>query len=209
MLAGGALCLAAVLLQLPGGLSQVLDVGQAHGKFSLGSLHWDVGERTFWTVLILGLVNWLNIFSGEQTMVQRYVSASSLREARKATLPFSAIAVPMWTAFFFIGTALFVFFRVVPDPAVSGLQPDQVLPYFVLTRMPAGLAGLVIAAVIAAAMSSLDSRRELHRHPVSVALIILKPHLAPGRSDRFYLNAARGITVAALLNRWHRLAARW
>ncbi len=197
MLAGGALCLAAVVLQLPGGFGQILEVGHAHGKFSLGALEWDVGQRTFWTVLILGLLNWLNIYSGEQTMVQRYVSASSLREARKATLLFSGIAVPMWTTFFFIGTALFVFFRVQPDPAVAALQPDQVLPYFVLTRIPEGLSGLVIAAVIAAAMSSLDSG--VNSIATVTVVDVLKPHLAPGRSDRFYLQAARLVTALAIV----------
>lgn len=197
MLAGGVLCLAFVVLQLPGGLGQVIDVGSASDKFSLGAMEWNVHQRTFWTVLILGVVNWLNIYSGEQTLVQRYVSASSLREARKATLLFSGIAVPMWTMFFFIGTALFVFFRVFPDPKVAGLQPDQVLPYFVLTHIPAGLAGLVIAAVIAAAMSSLDSG--VNSIATVVVVDLLKPHLARGRSDQYYLKAARIASGAAIL----------
>ena len=132
MLVGGLLCLGFVVFQLPDGFTQVVSVGLEHNKFSLGALEWNVHQRTFWTVLILGIINWLNIYSGEQTLVQRYVSASSLREARKATLLFSGIAVPMWTSFFFIGTALFVFFRVHPDPVAAALQPDQVLPYFIL-----------------------------------------------------------------------------
>lgn len=197
MLAGGACCLAAVVLQLPGGLPQVLAVGAAEAKFSLGTMDWDVGQRTFWTVLILGVVNWLNIYSGEQTMVQRYVSARSLRDARQATLLFAGIALPMWTTFFFIGTALFVYFRVLPDPAVARLQPDQVLPYFVLTRIPEGLAGLVIAAVIAAAMSSLDSG--VNSIATVTVVDLLRPHLAPGRSDRFYLGAARLVTAGAIV----------
>jgi len=197
MLAGGILCLAAVVLQLPGGLAQVFEVGQAHGKFSLGDPAWDLGRRTFWTVLILGVVNWLNIYAGEQTLVQRYVAASSLREARKATLLFSVIAVPMWTMFFFIGTALFVFFQVLPDPAAAALQPDQVMPYFVLTHVPVGLAGLVIAAVIAAAMSSLDSG--VNSIATVVVVDLVKPHLARNRDDRYYLRAARFVTAAAIL----------
>jgi SSS family solute:Na+ symporter len=196
MLAGGVLCLMFVVGQLPGGLSQVIEVGQAHRKFSLGSLEWDPHQRTFWTVMILGLLNWLNIYSGEQTVVQRYVSAKSLWEARKATLMFSGIAVPMWTMFFFIGTALFVFFRVLPDARAAQLQPDQVLPYFVLTHMPVGIAGLVIAAVIAAAMSSLDSG--VNSISTVVVVDLLKPHLARGRSDRFYLQAARVVAGAAI-----------
>jgi SSS family solute:Na+ symporter len=197
MLAGGSLCLAAIVLQLPGGFGQILEVGHAHGKFSLGAFEWNVGERTFWTVLILGLVNWLNIYSSEQTMVQRYVSASSLREARKATLLFSGFAVPMWIMFFFIGTALFVYFRVQPDAAVASLQPDQVLPYFVITRIPEGLAGLVLAAVIAAALSSLDSG--VNSIATVTIIDLVKPHFARGRGDRFYLNAARGVAALAIV----------
>lgn len=197
MLAGGVLCLCFLVWQLPGGLGQVLEVGQAHGKFSLGALEWDVGQRTFWTVLILGVINWLNIYSGEQTLVQRYVSARSLREARKATLLFSGIAVPMWTMFFFIGTSLFVFFKVLPDARVAGLQPDQVLPYFVLTHIPPGVAGLVIAAVIAAAMSSLDSG--VNSIATVVVVDLVKPHLAKGRSDGYYLRVARWASGAAIV----------
>ena len=82
MLVGGVLCFVSVMKNLPGGFMQVLSVGQAHGKFSLGSFDWNSHERTFYTVAILGVVNWITIYAGEQTMVQRYVSAKSLREAR-------------------------------------------------------------------------------------------------------------------------------
>lgn len=197
MIGGGLICLGFVVFQLPGGFAQVIAVGQDHQKFSLGALEWNVHQRTFWTVLILGVLNWLNIYSGEQTLVQRYVSASSLREARKATLLFSGIAVPMWTTFFFIGTALFVYFKVFPDAYAATLQPDQVLPYFVLKHIPAGLAGVVIAAVIAAAMSSLDSG--VNSISTVVVIDLLKPHLAPGRSDAFYLRSARMVTAAAIV----------
>lgn len=197
MLVGGVLCLWFVATGLPGGFSQVIEVGSAHGKFSLGSMDWNVHQRTFWTVLILGMVNWLNIYSGEQTIVQRYVSAKSLFEARKATLLFSGIAVPMWTMFFFIGTALWVFFQVAPDANVAGLQPDQVLPYFILTHIPAGIAGLVIAGVIAAAMSSLDSG--VNSIATVIVIDLIKPHFAKGRADDYYLKAARLVTAGAII----------
>lgn len=196
MLLGGILCLFYVLHGLPDGIGQVMEVGRANDKFSLGSFEWDVHRRTFWTVFILGAVNWLNVYSGEQTMVQRYVSARSLRDARIATLLFSGIALPMWTMFFFIGTAIFVFFQVFPDPVVAGLQADQVMPYFVLTHVPAGLAGIIIAAVIAAAMSSLDSG--VNSIATVVVVDLIKPHLAKGRSDRYYLNAARVVSATAI-----------
>jgi SSS family solute:Na+ symporter len=198
MLVGGVFCLWFVAKGVPGGFSQVIEVGSAHGKFSLGSMDWNVHQRTFWTVVILGLVNWLNIYSGEQTIVQRYVSAKSLYEARKATLLFSWIALPMWTMFFFIGTALWVFFQVSPDASVAGLQPDQILPYFILTHIPVGIAGLVIAGVIAAAMSSLDSG--INSISTVVVIDLIKPHFAKGRPDDYYLKAARVVSAVAVVS---------
>jgi len=205
MLVGGLLCLFFVIADMPGGLAQIVKVGSEQGKFSLGSFTWHSHERTFYTVAVLGIVNWLTIFAGEQTMVQRYVAAGSLREARKATVLFAAIAVPMWTMFFFIGTAMFVFFRVLPDPAMAQLQPDQILPYLVLSHIPAGLAGVVIAAVLAAAMSSLDSG--VNSIAAVVVVDFLKPYLAKGRADHFYLRAARIVATVGIVlmtaGPWH------
>ncbi len=195
--AGGVLCLVCIVAELPGGFGQVIEVGAAANKFSLGSFDWDLHQRTFWTVAILGVLNWLNIYSGEQTIVQRYVSARSTWEARKATILFSAVAVPTWTMFFFIGTALYVFFKVFPDPAIASLQPDQMLSYFVFTHVPAGLAGIVIAAVLAAAMSAIDSG--VNSIATVTVVDLLKPYLARDRTDRYYLLAARVATGVAIL----------
>jgi solute:Na+ symporter, SSS family len=193
--AGGLLCFVVVALDLPGGFSQILEIGAAHDKFSLGSFEWNLGERTFWTIAILGLINWLAIYSGDQNLVQRYAAARSTCEARKATILYSLVALPMWTMFFFVGTALFVFYQAFPDPTVAQLEADQVLPYFILTRVPAGVAGIVIAAVMAAAMSSLDSG--INAVATVTVVDLLKPYLAANRDDRFYLRAARIIAGAA------------
>lgn len=189
LIVGGVICAGYVILALPGGFSEILEIGAAHDKFSLGSFDWDLGRRTFWTVSLLGVVNWLAIYGGDQNLVQRYVSARSLYEARKATIIYSAVALPMWAFFFFVGTSLFVFYRAFPDPQTAGLEADQVLPYFILGHIPAGVAGLVIAAIIAAAMSTLDS--SLNAIATVTVVDLLKPFLARGRSDRFYLRAAR------------------
>jgi SSS family solute:Na+ symporter len=198
LIAGGLLCFVCVATDLPGGLGQIVEVGTAHDKFSLGSFEWNLGERTFWTVIILGTINWLAIYSGDQNMVQRYAAARSTYEARKATILYSVIALPMWTMFFFVGTALFVYYQTFPDPVVTGMEADQVLPYFILTRIPEGLAGIVIAAVMAAAMSSLDSG--INAISTVTVVDLMKPLLLKNRSDRFYLRAARVIaTVVTVL----------
>ncbi len=197
LMVGGVVCLVCAEVDLPGGLGQVFEIGQANGKFSLGSFDWNLTERTFWTVTLLGMVTWLGIYSGDQNMVQRYAAAKSLRSARRATALFSCIALPLWTLFFFVGTTLFVYYLQFPDPAVAELAADEVLPYFVLTRIPVGLAGLGIAAVMAATMSSLDSG--INSISTVVTVDLMKPYWAKGRSDQFYLRSARWIAAGVTL----------
>ncbi|MEX0793829.1 MAG: hypothetical protein WD045_11885, partial [Pirellulaceae bacterium] len=189
LIGGGLLCFGFIAFDLSGGLEEIVRVGADHNKFSLGSFEWDLNQRTFWTVAILGVINWLAIYSGDQNIVQRYLAASSTREAQKATIIYSAVALPMWTMFFFVGTALFVYYQTYPDPAVAQLEADQVLPYFILTRIPSGLAGLIVAAVMAAAMSSLDSG--INSISTVVVVDLMKPYLARNRTDQYYLRAAR------------------
>jgi SSS family solute:Na+ symporter len=147
--------------------------------------------------MILGVINWLMIYGGDQNMVQRYAAARSMREARKATALYSAIALPMWVLFFFVGTALFVYYSKFPDDQASMLEADQVLPYFILTRLPAGVAGILISAVLAAAMSSLDSGI----NAVSTVGVVdfMKPWSRKTRSDGFYLKWAKVIGLVAIL----------
>jgi SSS family solute:Na+ symporter len=196
--AGGAVCLGYIVWHLPGGFSEVIAIGQAHDKFHVGAMEWNIGERTFWTVALLGIFHYLAMYSSDQNFVQRYVATKSLREARKATALYSLLAVPTWGFFFLVGTCVFAFYQTFPDPAVAKLEADQVFPYFILTQIPAGIAGVVIAGVLAAAMSSLDS--SLNAIATIVTVDLMKPYLAPGRSDRFYLRTAHVIaTVAAVL----------
>jgi len=86
---------------------------------------------------------------------------------------------------------------VLPDEKVQSLTPEQVYPYFILTHLPPGVAGLVIAGVLSAAMSSVDST--LNAISTVTIVDIVKPYLARDRSDRFYLALARGIAAAASL----------
>ena len=98
---GGIICFVTIVLQLPGGLGQILEVARENEKFYAGSMGFNLNERTFWTVALLGIVSWLTMYSSDQNVVQRYLAAKSLKEARKAT------AVPTWAFFFFLGTCVF------------------------------------------------------------------------------------------------------
>lgn len=193
---GGLMCVGYIAFNLPDGFGQILSVAADHDKFDLGKMDFNINERTFWTVALIGIFNWLAMYSSDQNVIQRYVATKSLREARIATTLYSVIAVPTWAFFFFVGTAVFVWYQVNPAAEVAKLEADQVFPYFILTQIPAGLAGLTIAGVLAAAMSSLDS--SINAIATVTTVDVLKPVFGGSRDDQFYLTAARWIaTVTA------------
>ncbi len=190
--------LAILIYRLPGGLEQIFEVGAAHNKFSVGEMRWDLAERTFPIMIMMGLLNWLSEYTTNQNVVQRYLAASSLREARKASIICCLMSVPIWVFFFFVGTALYVFAQVKPDPTIDGLvaagQVDRIFPYFIVTQIPAGLAGLVIAGLLSATMA-LDS--SINSVATVSVVDIIKRHLFPGRSDAWYLRAGRIMSFVA------------
>ena len=157
LLGGGLLCLGLMVWELPGGFGQVIEIGTEFNKFSLGPMRGGFNERTFFAVLLLGLVNFTNEYASNQNVVQRYIASKSLREARKATLICMFMSVPTWMSFFFLGSCMFAFYHVFPEPAVAAMAADEVLPHFILTRTPPFVGGTIIAACLAAAMSSQSS----------------------------------------------------
>jgi SSS family solute:Na+ symporter len=162
LLAGTAAVLVAVVAAVPGGAARVLELGREHGKFSLGSLSPDPSASTFWVVLLYGLTINLQNFGSDQGIIQRYVSARSDRDAARSVWFVPALYVPVAAAFFFVGTALFALARTRPELLPADLAPDAAFPHFIAHALPAGARGLVVAALLAAAMdSSLNSMATL------------------------------------------------
>lgn len=154
LMAGPVICIVALLGRTPGGFAEVLEVGSDGGKFSLGSFGSSLSTDTFWVVFIYGLVINLGNFGIDQSYVQRYVTARTDREAAKSVALTAILYVPVAGLFFFIGTALFTFYRAHPELLGSITEPDRVFPHFIASQLPAGLAGLVVAAIFAASMDS-------------------------------------------------------
>ncbi len=159
-----------------------------------------VSEKTALMMLLTGILGWIDQLAANQNVVQRYCAARTTAEARKATWITCWMSVPIWAYFAFIGTALYVFFKVYPDGTaynilmgLGGAKAEQILPYFALHYLPVGIAGLVVAAALAAAMSSLDSSI----NAISTVTItdIYKPYIVKGRDDSHYLRAAKWLAV--------------
>jgi len=161
LMVGALLCLVLMLAHLPGGVAAGWDFAVAHDKFSLGSFGASLGESTFWVVLGYGIVINLQNFGIDQNYVQRYVAARSETAARRSLWLGGLLYVPVSMVFFLIGTGLFVFYGAQPDLLPEALrdegQADRVFPYFILTQLPPGVRGLLLAAIFAAAMSTLST----------------------------------------------------
>jgi SSS family solute:Na+ symporter len=165
LMLGPLVCVYFLLTGIDGGAATVIEEAAAQGKLGLGGFGPSLTTNTFWVVFVYGLVINLQNFAIDQGYVQRYATARSVREAKKSVLVGGLLYVPLAALFFFIGTALWVFYAQNPE-LLAGLDaakhPDKVFPQFIVYQLPAGLTGLVIAAIFAAAMdSSLNSMATL------------------------------------------------
>ena len=198
---GAVFCVGMILFQLPGGLDTVIEVGGRDAKFALppwhvagGSVWDDLTQLTLVVLLLHGIFNQLLYYSADQNVIQRYLASSSQREARKGIWIGSIGVVPLFLFFSFLGTSLYVYYAKVPDPAVNELSADQVLPHFILTQLPPGVVGLIVAALLAAAMSSLDSN--LNAIALVFQVDIYRRILVKNQPEIHYLRAAKVITLA-------------
>jgi solute:Na+ symporter, SSS family len=194
---GALVCLVVMIAGLPEGPGQLVSVAQAHHKFSLGDFGPSLGEATFWVVLVYGVVINLNNFGMDQGYIQRYITAGSDRAARRAVWLGGLLYLPVSGLFLLIGTALFVHYQVfperLPDTLAAGANPDRVFPYFIVTALPAGFTGLLIAAVFAAAMSTVST--SLNSSATLLLTDFYRRYVRPAAGERESMRVLYGGTV--------------
>ncbi|NQT87632.1 sodium/solute symporter, partial [bacterium] len=193
MLAGAAVSVVYVLMGTGG---QFAEIATAHHKFRMVASGTDItGLLTIWLILET-IVQTVRIYGTQQDITQRYMTTPSTRDANRSVWIAICGFIPLGFLFLFIGSALFVYYKVNPDPHVAALivngRADSIYPYFVANSLPAGLAGLVIAAIFAAAMSSIDACMNASS---TVCVEDFYRRFKPGLDDRHHLNVARGLTV--------------
>ncbi|MCE5218448.1 sodium/solute symporter [bacterium] len=145
--------------KVPGGLGGVYEIGKAGGKFVL-DLSLDPQVRvTLWGLLIGGAFMNLVQMATDQVSVQRYMTATSLREAQKSLWIKLALTLPTAWTFYLTGVVLFAFYQIHGDPVAAGkiAKADSILPYFVVNEMPVGMPGILVAAIYAASMSTISA----------------------------------------------------
>jgi SSS family solute:Na+ symporter len=161
LIAGAVICTLFITFSMPGGARQVFEIAAANNKFSLGSFSTSLKDSTFWVVVLYGLFINLQNYGIDQNYVQRYMTTGSEREAKSSALFGSLLYIPVSLVFFYIGTALFSYYTAQPDLLPDELKMpgagDKVFPYFIATGLPAGLTGLLIAAIFSAGMSTVST----------------------------------------------------
>jgi SSS family solute:Na+ symporter len=179
------------------GPTEFAQIAQQHHKFRLIAPGTDLTRLlTIWLILQT-IFETIRIYGTQQDMTQRYMTTSSARKANQSVWIGILAYIPLGFLFYFIGAALFVYYKAHPDPAIPALivngRADAIYPYFVASKMPPGLAGLVIAAIFAAAMSSIDACMN-----ASSAVCVedfYRRFRGRDQSDRHHLNVARALTL--------------
>jgi len=163
VLFGGALMILVLVLTSPGAGSpgEIIGAAWEAGKFSLGSFEfsWDSlfdhETTTVWLYVAAMSLGTARRYATDQHVVQRFLIARSDREARNGALFGAFMCLPVWIIFLFIGACLYGYYQTSAEapPEIA----DQVMPYFLIHHLPSGLTGLLLAAIMAAAMSSVSS----------------------------------------------------
>jgi solute:Na+ symporter, SSS family len=152
-IAGAGVVALALLGNIPGGWPTVLEVGRAAGKFEFLDLSLDVSRAyTLWAGVLGGIALTLATHGTDQFLVQRLLSARSARAASTGLVISGFIVFAQFILFLVIGIMLFVYYQQTPIPQPLG-RTDEILPVFVLHTLTHGLAGFIVAAIVAAALS--------------------------------------------------------
>jgi SSS family solute:Na+ symporter len=154
-LTGSIVTLGLLLHRIPGGWNEVTQVAALNGnKLQFLDFSWNLASKyTFWSGLIGGAFLTMASHGTDQTIVQRLLAARTQSDSRRALIVSGFIVLFQFTVFLLVGVLLFVFSQHVPLLA-PGDRVDRILPLFLVREMPAGLAGLLLASILAVAMSN-------------------------------------------------------
>lgn len=161
LIAGILLTLGYIIIQLPGGPGQLISIAAAERKMSLGSFRPGLSTSTFWVVLVYGIFINLQNFGIDQNYIQRYMASRTDRSAIRSALWGGMLYIPVSFLFLLTGTSLYAFYAAGTATLPASLQDpsgaDQVFPYFIVSQLPDGVSGLLLACIFAAGMSTIST----------------------------------------------------
>lgn len=157
LIGGAVVSLVLIVSSIDGGLGQIASMGMEAGKFQLANLTWDITTDALWVVVIGSFFSTMVSYSSDQAVIQRYMTTKDERKAARSIWTNALLAVPATILFFSVGTALWAFYKTNPELLNPASRSDDIFPWFIAQQLPVGVSGLVITAIFAAAMSTVDS----------------------------------------------------
>jgi SSS family transporter len=190
---GGTMVGFATLLHLvPGGWPAIHSLASDAGKLQVFDFSLNFFKTyTFWAGLIGGMFLNTATHGTDQLMVQRLLVARNQRDSKMALLVSGGVILVQFTLFLLVGAGLWVFYQKTPHGAFA--TNDYVFPRFIVDYMPHGISGLLIAAILAAAMSNLSAALNSLS---STTMIDFYLRRKPETSDSKRLMLSRVATIA-------------
>jgi Na+/proline symporter len=190
-LAGAVAVAAALLNRIDGGWAEVVRVGRASGRFAVFDLSLDVTRvYTIWSGVLGGIALTLATHGTDQYLVQRLLSARSAREASRGLILSGVIVFAQFVLFLSIGVMLYAFYLQSPLPQPLA-RTDQILPIFVVNELTHGLAGFIVAAIVAAALSP-----SLNAMAATTVTDFYLPYINPAADQATQMRISKQATVA-------------
>ncbi|MDL5510510.1 sodium/solute symporter [Arenibacter sp. M-2] len=195
LMGGSIVAIIWILIHTGSSFKEMLVYSSEMEKFNILNFDLNFTEPTFWVVFIGGLASAMVTQGTDQTVVQRFLTSSSVKDSQKTFYTNVLLTLPATIIFFGIGTLLFIFYSEMPaklSPAI--VNNDSIFPWYIVKELPMGVSGLLIAGIFSAAMSSISSSL----NSVSTAFCNdLYKRFHPNVFDKKLLGIARTITVFA------------
>ncbi len=213
LLGGAILTVVFVISGTEGGLNSLVHITIDEQKMRIFDFSFDFTRATFWVVLLGGLSLNLIPYTSDQSVIQRYMTTKDEKTAAKSIWFNGMLSIPVSIIFYFIGTGLYAYFKTQPHELDLAMEnADSIFPHFIMARMPIGIAGLMIAAIFSASMSTVSA----NINSISTAFTVdFYRHFQPGSSDSNRLWVARitgivaggiGVALAMFMANWNLLS---
>jgi SSS family transporter len=196
LLGGALISLVIVVMSANGGITGILETAVIDQKFFENTVWFstDLAVASVAVIFIGSMFQNMISYTASQDVVQRYMTTPNIGKARRSIWTNALLVLPGTFIFFTLGTALYVFYKSNPERLSTGIANDQILPLFIVNELPAGVAGLVIAAIMAASQSTLSSSLN---SVAAVWMTDLQPIIRRGRrvEDKQNLFMAKAIIL--------------
>jgi len=175
-----------------GDVGYIFETAYNDGKMQMVDFRFSFTEVVTWSLFLGSFALTLVPYTTDQAVVQRYMTTSSIEDSKKSIWLNAIVAIPAGLLIFAMGTFIYVYFKEHPEFLTVGMQNDSVFPLFITNHLPPGIAGLVIAGIFSASMSSLDSSM----HSISTVVTVdFYKRFSKKYSDQKGLKLAKWITV--------------